>query len=203
MKVQSLLLAAAVIGVQGWAPAMAQYTTIETRSMAFTLPAGPSYIVVDPATGKVFGNYSAEMRIPAGYYVAEQTSGKVIAAADPSGGLVAISTITPSATLSDRIVVQNGTMVYLVDDYSVRRSLLSAKVDAEYAAGRLTKDQVSDLKSDLRKIASLESKRKKDGTYSSSRRREIEERLAEVNEDLQEGVLRTNRKRASLGIITY
>lgn len=202
MKVESLVLAA-LLAVQGFAPVMAQYTTVETRSMAFTLPAGSSYIVVDPGTGKVFGNYSAELRIPSGYYVVEQTTGKVVASADPSGALVAVTAVTPGTVLSDRIVVQNGGLVYLIDDYSVRRSLLSSKIDAEYSSGRLTKYQVADLKRDLRRVADLESKRKKDGTYSSSRRREIERRLADVSLDLESDIARTNRKRASLGIIVY
>lgn len=287
MKRFNLVLAAALATVAAAPSAMADTTVIETRTVStptFTLPVGTAYMVVDPLTGKLFGDYSATVRVPAGYYVAERSTGKVVATTDLNGNLVAItaapapnvlvqiqerraalqqqiadaisrSTVTvteiapirsaleqvaaqevvlrqsPTVTyaqvaplayrlnvigsqltpviksttaytplLGERVYVQSGQLLVATNDFAARRALLDQRIQFEYDAGRLTNNQVKELRSDLIKVANLELRKKRDGSLSSSNIRTIEKRLNELVEDMQDCISHTNRRRASIGL---
>lgn len=268
-------------------PAMAQTTTIETTTISspsYVLPSGVSYMIVDPVTGKIFGDYSATVKVPVGCYVAEKSSGKVVATTDANGNLVAFSTapatdvlvqvqerrsvleqqiadalqrnvvtvtevqplqsaladiakqeviLKQSGTvtyaqaaplayrlnvigtqlqpviktssvytpiLGERVFVQNGQVLVATTDYAARRALLDQRIQSEYDFGRLTNDQVKDLRSELNRIAKLELKKKKDGTLSASNQRSIEKKFNEISADLQEDISDTNKRRARIGL---
>ncbi len=287
MKRFHLLLAAALATVTVAPSAMADTTTIETRTIsspAFALPAGTPYIVVDPLSGKLFGDYSSTVRIPAGYYVAERTTGKVVATTDVNGNLIAItsapatnilaqiqerraaleqqiadaiakntvtvteikplrtaleqvaqqevvlrqggpvtfsqvaplayrlnvigSQLTPvvrtttaySPLLGERVYVQGNQVLVATNDFAARRALLDQRIQFEYDAGRLTNNQVKELRADLIKVANLELRKKRDGSLSSSNIRAIERRFNELTEDMQESIAHTNRRRANIGL---
>ena len=287
MKRFHLLLAAALATVTVAPSAMADTTTIETRTIsspAFALPAGTPYIVVDPLSGKLFGDYNSTVRIPAGYYVAERTTGKVVATTDVNGNLIAItsapatnilaqiqerraaleqqiadaiakntvtvteikplrtaleqvaqqevvlrqggpvtfsqvaplayrlnvigSQLTPvvrtttaySPLLGERVYVQGNQVLVATNDFAARRALLDQRIQFEYDAGRLTNNQVKELRADLIKVANLELRKKRDGSLSSSNIRAIERRFNELTEDMQESIAHTNRRRANIGL---
>lgn len=287
MKRFHLLLAAALATVTVAPSAMADTTTIETTTIsspAFALPTGTPYIVVDPLSGKLFGDYSATVRVPAGYYVAERTTGKVVATTDVNGNLIAItsapasnilaqiqerraaleqqiadaiakntvtvteikplrsaleqvaaqevvlrqsgpvtfaqvaplayrlnvigSQLTPvvrtttaySPLLGERVYVQGNQVLVATNDFAARRALLDQRIQFEYDAGRLTNNQVKELRADLIKVANLELRKKRDGSLSSSNIRAIERRFNELTEDMQENIAHTNRRRANIGL---
>ena len=189
MKRFGLLLAAALATFALTPSAMADTTTIEETTVTtpatttttvtretFALPAGPAYVVVDPLTGRTFGEYTVGVKLPAGYYVEEKGTGRLVATTDINGVLVAAT------------------------DYATRRALIDQRIQDEYDAGRLTNRQVRDLRADLTKIANIELKVRKDGTLSSSNRRSIEKRFNELGADMSSDIAHTNKKRASLGI---
>lgn len=287
MKRFEILLAAALATVTVAPSAMADTTMIETTTVsspAFALSAGSSYIVVDPLSGKLFGDYSASVRVPAGYYIAERTSGRVVATTDVSGNMVAITSapapnilvqiqerrtalqqqiadaiakntvtvteISPLRTaleqvaaqevilrnagtvtfaqaaplayrlnvigsqltpvvrtttaytplLGERVYVQGGQILFATTDFAARRALLDQRIQFEYDAGRLTNNQVKELRAELIKVANLELRKKRDGTLSSSNIRSIERRFNELTEDMSESISHTNRKRANIGL---
>jgi hypothetical protein len=82
----------------------------------------------------------------------------------------------------------------------LRCATIDAEISARYADGRLTNHQVKELREDLAQIAALEAKRKDDGSYSSSRTREIERKIADVQADMAKYIADTNGKRARIGI---
>jgi hypothetical protein len=288
MKRFGILLAAALATVTVAPSAMADTTMIETTTVsspAFALPAGSSYIVVDPLTGKLFGDYSASVRIPSGYYVAERTSGRVVATTDLNGNLVAItaapapnvlvqiqerraalqqqiadaiarnavtvteisplraaleqvaaqevilrlnagtvtfaqvaplayrlnvigSQLTPviktttayTPLLGERVYVQGNQVLVATTDFAARRALLDQRIQFEYDAGRLTNNQVKELRADLAKVANLELRKTRDGSLSSSNIRSIERRFNELTEDMSESIAHTNKRRANIGL---
>lgn len=288
MKRLETLFAAALATVIVAPSAMADTTIVETRTVttpAFTVPAGSSYTVVDPLTGKLFGDYTTSVKVPAGHYITDRTSGKVIATTDVNGNIVSISSapatnvlaqvaerraalqqqiadaiarntvtateITPLRTaleqvaaqevvlrqnggtvtfaqaaplayrlnvigsqltpviktsttyspiLGDRVYVQGGQVLFATTDYAARRALLDQRIQFEYDAGRLTNDQVKELRADLSRVASLEARKKRDGTLSSSNIRSIEKRFNELISDMQDNISSTNRRRANIGL---
>lgn len=180
-------------------------TTVQTTTSApaFILPGGVTYMAVDPTSG-VIGVYDPATRLingrplGAGWYVIEQSSGKVVATADTTGNLVAFSTIP--TVLPTRFLIVNGNMIYFNSDYAWRRAKLEAQIASEFAAGHLTRHQVDDLRDELAKEASLEAKRKSDGTYSSSTVKDIEKKFAYVQSNLAQDLANTNVKRAKIGL---
>ncbi|MBX9666739.1 MAG: hypothetical protein K2X93_03930 [Candidatus Obscuribacterales bacterium] len=60
------------------------------------------------------------------------------------------------------ILVEGGQVIYAPTDYAARRALIDQRIQLECDAGRLTKRQVKDLRTDL--VATLELKRKRDGS---------------------------------------
>ncbi len=283
-----LLIAAALATVVVAPSAMADTTVVETRTVSsptFSVPAGTSYMVVDPATGKLFSEYSSTVKVPAGYFIAERTSGKVVATTDSAGNIVAISSapaanvlmqvqerrtaleqqiadaiarktvsvsevaplraaleqiaaqevvlnrnggvvtytqaaplayrlnvigsqLTPviktttsyTPLLGERVYVEGGQLLVATTDYAARRALLDQRIQFEYDAGRLTNNQVKELRAELVKVHNIELKKKRDGSLSSSNIRSIEKRFNELTLDMQEDIAHTNKRRADIGI---
>jgi hypothetical protein len=179
-------------------------TTTTTTSQSYVLPSGGTYVVVDPATGVSRGVYDPVTRmingqpVPAGYYVIEQSSGRTMATVDASGNLVTFSTI-PTA-LPEHFMVVNSQLVYFASDYALRRAKIERRMNDEYTAGKLSKDQVADLNNKLGEIASLDSKRNRKGELKSSTRKRIEKEFDVVQSKMDKDIALINEKRAKIGI---
>ena len=175
-------------------------TTIETTSApaGFVLPGGVRYTVVNPTTSVVVGDYAVGQTLSPGYYLVEQSSGRVTASVDDAGRIVAFTSV-PSV-VPQRFKVVNNQLVYFNNEYAFRRSQLENQVAAEYAAGRLTNEQVKELREDLSEIASLEGKKRGDMTYSKSTMKSIERKLATVQSELSHDIAETNERKAKIGI---
>ncbi|MDR3612147.1 MAG: hypothetical protein P4L53_01185 [Candidatus Obscuribacterales bacterium] len=206
MKFMAAILAASfVIGsAVNAARAEETTTTTTTTSQTFALQAGASYVVVDPTTGLSRGVYDPVTRmingrpVPAGYYVIDQTSGKTMATVDASGNLVTLSTI-PTA-LPEHFMVVDNNLVYFASDYALRRAKIERRMNDEYTAGKLSKDQVADLNNKLSEIASLDSKRNSKGELKSGTRRRIEKDFDAVQSKMDKDIALINEKRAKIGI---
>jgi|AGTN01.2.fsa_nt_gi hypothetical protein len=196
MKRAGLIFAAALMSFTVIPPAMAQMeiektiitSPASTTRVEKTIVSSPStttfvlqpekrYVVID-RNGKLLETYSTSTVVPEGYFIAEEGSGRVVATVGASNAL----------------------MVYAPTSFSEQRALLDARIGAEYQAGRLTNNQVKDLREELSRNATLESKKTKKGMISDSNRRKIERGLNEVTAELAENISDTNRKRADLGL---
>jgi hypothetical protein len=206
MKFMAAILAASfVIGTAvNSARAEETTTTTTTTSQTFALQAGASYVVVDPATGVSRGVYDPVTRmingqpVPAGYYVIDQTSGRTMATIDASGNLVTFSTIP--ASLPEHFMVVDNNLVYFASDYALRRAKIERRMNDEYTAGKLSKDQVADLNNKLSEIASLDSKRNSKGELKSGTKKRIEKEFDVVQGKLDKDIAVINEKRAKIGI---
>ncbi|HEY9759108.1 MAG TPA: hypothetical protein V6C97_28335 [Oculatellaceae cyanobacterium] len=208
MKKAVILFAASLaIGVfttTAEAQTTTETTTVRTTTTAVELPSTSTYIVVDPATGLSRGIYDPVTRlwngqaVPSGYYIVEQSSGRLMATADASGALVTLTTIP--AVLPSHFVVIDGRMVYFESDYALRRAQLEARIDDQYAGGHLSNMQVKQLKQQISEITNLETKRKSNGTLKESTRREIERRFAQVQSQLDRDIAKISDKRVKIGI---
>jgi hypothetical protein len=209
MKNLVLALAASVAMLNNASVAFADTVTTTTIETTRTVPevvltAGTTYVAVNPTSG-VLGTYDYTTKLihgaplPLGCYVIEQTSGKVIASVDSDGSLVAFRTVP--TVLPEHFVVRNGVLFYLGSDYSARRALLEAQISSDYAAGRLSNDNVKELREKLQEIQTLEMKRRVDGTFRSSTAREIERKFARVQSDYAEDIAEINSKKAKIGIV--
>jgi len=206
MKFMAAILAASCLigSAVNSARAEETTTTTTTTSQTFALQAGASYVVVDPATGVSRGVYDPVTRmingqpVPVGYYVIDQTSGRTMATVDASGNLVTFSTI-PTA-LPEHFMVVDNTLVYFASDYALRRAKIERRMNDEYTAGKLSKDQIADLNNKLSEIASLDSKRNSKGELKSSTRRRIEKEFDTVQSKMDKDIALINEKRAKIGI---
>ncbi len=178
-------------------------TTVRTTTVGYALPAG-DYVVVNPITGTVVGPYDTTVNmvngqpVPIGTYVIEKTSGRVLATTDASGTLIAFTSVP--TTLPAHFLLVNGQLVYTSDDCAFRRAKIEAQITEAYAHGKLSNHDVKELREGLAEIASLETKRKSDGTFSSSTSKRIERRFSEVQADLSKDISEINSKRAKIGI---
>jgi hypothetical protein len=105
--------------------------------------------------------------------------------------------VTP--LLGARMINTNGQLV-VVNDVDYRRAQLSQKIDDEYAAGRLSTQQVSRLKDQLNVVASLETQYSKNGELSSSKTEKISAKLDNVKINLDHDVANINDKRSKIGL---
>ena len=205
MKLLAPLLAASLALCAGTAFAQTTETTTTTTTIETTeavdpvvLPAGVTYKIVDPTKSVIVGQYVAGRTITPGYYVIDETTGKVVATVNDSGKLVMLSSM-PSV-LPHNFLVVDGALVYYSSDYSYRRAKLELEVASEYANGRLTHEQARNLRQKLAVIASLETKRKSDLTYSKGTMKSIERKFADVETYKAKYVASTNTKKAKIGI---
>src|SRR5271156_6388995 len=177
-------------------------TTVErTSAPEFVLPAGTTYVAVNPS-GTLLGTYDYATRLlngaplPLGTYVVEQSSGKVLATSDTSGRLIAFTSVP--TTLPEHFIVRSGVLFFLGSNYSARRAQLDAQINTDFAAGHLSNSDVKELRDKLAEIQSLEMKNRDDGTYKSSTAREIERKFARVQSDYAGDIADINEKRAKI-----
>jgi hypothetical protein len=174
-------LLAATLALVATAPsAMAQTTTtIETTTVSssgFSLPAG-SYMIVDPLTGRISGDYSASVRVPIGYYVAEKSTGRVVATTDAGGNLIAFSTAPASQVL---LQIQE------------RRSALEQQIADALARKVVAVTEVQPLQSALQEIAAQEVVlRQNNGTVTYAQAAPLAYRLNVIGTQLAP-VIKTN-----------
>ncbi len=138
-------------------------TTISTNGSTFSLPAGRSFVVVDPIAGDVKGVYDPVNRLlngqplVSGMIVSDRVTGKLIAVVDASGNLVDIS-VAPVATT-------------LLDAIDRRRTELNQLLTNALAAGTVTAGQAHALQVELDNLAAAEVLAKQSGqtlTYSQA-----------------------------------
>ena len=160
--------------------AYADTTVIETTTTepAYVVPTSSKTVVINPTTNKVVEEYTTTTSVPTGYYVAEVDSGKILAVSQAEGRLVA----------------------YRTSDFAVQRSLIDHRISEEFDEGRLTTDQVEDLREDLVKIANFEVKKRKDGHLSESNCKKVERKINDLLSELNEDIADTNERRARLGL---
>jgi hypothetical protein len=106
--------------------------------------------------------------------------------------------VTP--ILGPKFMTVDGKVVMVLDDLDLRRMKLGQRVDVEYLAGRLSSSQVNSLKELLDSAAALESKYKKNGEISPSKKEKVSVKLNRVESDLNKDVAIINSKRAKIGI---
>jgi hypothetical protein len=266
-------------------------TTVSTTTVTgYSLPAGGTYVVVDPITGELRGAYDPTTRLlngqplPVGYFITDKITGRVVATVDTSGNIVDITSapattvlissidarraalaqmITDALTkgyltadqaaplrveldrlnglyvaanadgtmtlteafpiayglnnltarivplahtttvitplVGQRFLLENNVIVY-ADDTAFRRIQLERRIDDEYAAGRLSSKQVSELKKQINDIAYMETRYTHRGEISSSNRKRIEKKFDEVKIDLDKDVAYINSRRSKIGI---
>ncbi len=107
------------------------------------------------------------------------------------------TTITP--LLGARFISADG-QLRMVDGIEFRKLQLRQRIDDEYTAGRLSSQQVANLKDKLNEIASLETKYRKNGELSPSKTEKISVKLDSVKTKLDEDVAIINNKRSKIGL---
>jgi hypothetical protein len=265
-------------------------TTTSSDLQALVLPTSSTYVLVDPITGNVKGNFDpvhglTDVRmIQPGLVVLNQDTGRVIATLDSAGKPIDIAlvpafdtlvtginarrssletmitdglskgTIKPAQSevlraelrkiedqeqvaaqsdgiftysealsvalklnnLGERIAVLAGStavtpllsarfvdtnsQIVMVDDVKYRQIQLQQRIDDEYAAGRLSTQQVGRLKEQLDEVATFESKYTKHGQLSSSRTEEASNKLDKTKTKLDQDIALINEKRSKMGI---
>jgi hypothetical protein len=107
-------------------------------------------------------------------------------------------TFTP--LVSTRFVTTDGQLTMVMNDVDYRLLNLRQKVDDQYSAGRLSNTQVSDLKTMLDNVAAFESKSKKHGVLSDSKKQTVLEKLDRVQNQMDKDVAIIDAKRSKIGI---
>lgn len=110
-----------------------------------------------------------------------------------------VKTVVVKPVISPQFVTVSGQTVY-TDTLTYRRTKMLQRIDDEYAAGRLSSENVSDLKSKLNSIASDETRYRKGGDLTSSRRKTLDIKLDRVQTALERDVANINAKRSRIGI---
>jgi hypothetical protein len=110
-------------------------------------------------------------------------------------------TVTLSPVISTQFVTVDGKIV-MIDGITSRKQRMARRIDDEYAAGRLSSQQVSHLKQDLDRITSFESQYRKNGVLSNSKDRKVSEKLDKVQASIDEDVAYINQKRSRIGLRT-
>ena len=116
-----------------------------------------------------------------------------------SDRLIPISSVTYQPVVAPQFVTIDGRLT-LLDATNYRKQHLATRVDDEYAAGRLSENQVSKLKQSLSKVSSTENKYIKNGALSSSKDRKLASQLDKVQAQMDSDIAIINRKRANIGI---
>jgi hypothetical protein len=107
------------------------------------------------------------------------------------------TTITP--LIATRFITTEGHIV-LVDELGGRNLRMQRHIDAEYAAGRLSNNQVARLKEELNDVSSLQAKYTRNGKVRDSKQRLITEKLDRIQSDMDRDIASINEKRARIGI---
>lgn len=109
------------------------------------------------------------------------------------------NTYTFQPVVAPQLVIVDGRLT-LLDTINYRKHHLETRCDDEYAAGRLSQRQVSELKDELSKISSTERRYVKHGALSSSKERKLSEQLDRVESEMNNDVALINHKRSKIGI---
>ncbi len=107
------------------------------------------------------------------------------------------TTITP--LIGPTFISSNGTIM-VIDQFGGRNLQMQRRIDAEYAAGRLSNNQVARLKQDLNEISTLQAKYTKNGVIKDSKQRLLTEKMDRVQTDMDKDIAYINDKRARIGI---
>ena len=109
------------------------------------------------------------------------------------------TTYTFQPVVAPQLVIVNGRLT-LLDSINYRKHHLDTRCDDEYAAGRLSQRQVSELKNELGKISSTERSYVKHDALSSSKERKLSGQLDRVESEMNSDVALINHKRSKIGI---
>jgi len=107
--------------------------------------------------------------------------------------------VTFTPLIGSRFITTAGNLV-MVDEYSARNVRMQRRIDDEYAAGRLSNDNVARLKSDLNDVASMQTRYTKNGRLNPSKTKTISMRLDKVQTSMDRNIANINSKRANIGI---
>lgn len=293
--VPALLAGGMLMASGSMALADVETTTVKTTTVTSTdplvLPAGVTYVVIDPATGLTKGSYdpirkAVDFALSPGLVVIDPNTNNVVASFDAAGNLIALSSapvydpllvsIDSRRADFDRVITQiklkgtydeavvgglraaldqinamemsykssgapltyaqelalavqlnelgdrltpfssvvtttytpligakfisSGGQIVMVDSYGGRNLTLQRKIDAEYAAGRLSNNQVAKLKEELNDISSLQAKYTRGGHIKDSKQKVLTEKLDRVQTDMDKDIASINEKRARIGI---
>jgi hypothetical protein len=180
--------------------------TVVSSSPA-VLPAGPSYIVVHPTRGIITGRFDIATRmingapLEVGEYIVDQSTGKVYATVDATGSLVTVTALPATAVLPDHFLVVEGKLVYFADNIAYRRAKLDLQIGVAHASGKLSHNQVRNLRKELDEIAVLSRKTNRKGELSASTLRRIENKFANIQADMAGDLAETSKRRARIGIV--
>jgi len=108
-------------------------------------------------------------------------------------------TVTFTPLIGARFVTTDGQIVF-IDSFGGRNLQMQRRIDAEYAAGRLSNNQVARLKQDLNDISTIQAKYTKGGKIKESKQRVITEKLDRVQTAMDRDIASINEKRARIGI---
>ena len=123
-------------------------TTVETptttTTTTFSLPSSSSYIVVDPLTGVIKGDYVTGVRtvngipLTSNYVVMDKVSRRLVGTFDTSGNLIDVST----APAASEVIVS-------IDS---KRSALEKQIDSFLAQGQITAAQADTLRAEIHQL---------------------------------------------------
>ncbi|MBS1989722.1 MAG: hypothetical protein JSS83_04340 [Cyanobacteria bacterium SZAS LIN-3] len=108
-------------------------------------------------------------------------------------------TVTYTPLVGARFISSEGQIMF-IDSYGGRNLQLQRRIDSEYAAGRLSNNQVADLKHDLNEISSMQARYTKGGKIKESKQKLITEKLDKVQTAMERDIASINEKRARIGI---
>src|ERR1700735_4688813 len=163
-KMTYIIFAALLTGMSGFAQAALAdtTTTVQTTTYAtgvsYTLPAGGTYVVIDPITGDARGVYDAATRLlngqplPSGYVVSDKSSGRVLAVVDSSGNLVDVAT-APATTV-------------LISAIDSRRAEIERQIADALAKGVITPEQAAPIRAELTRLNTVYTTATTDGTFT-------------------------------------
>ncbi len=108
-------------------------------------------------------------------------------------------TVAFQPIIAPEFVTVNGNLI-LVDSVTARKNRLSARIEDEYSAGRLSSNQVSRRKQDLSKISTSETRYRRNGELSRSNEAKLSVKLDQLMIAIDENVASINEKRSRIGI---
>ncbi len=109
------------------------------------------------------------------------------------------NTVVFKPVIAPEFVVRDGRLT-LLDAMDFRKHRLATRCDDEYAAGRLSAQNVTRLKEELNKISLTQQKYVKHGALSTEKDRKLSESLDRLQDEMNNDVALINQKRARIGI---
>jgi hypothetical protein len=109
------------------------------------------------------------------------------------------SGVTFTPLIGNRFITTSGNLM-MVDELSARNLRMLRRIDDEYAAGRLSNNDVARLKEQLNEVASLKTKYTKNGKLNDSKSKLIVMKLDKVQTNMDKDIADINAKRSRIGI---